>query len=292
MTNTHNKINRVGFLLPLFYLIAPTLAALRSIACINDIDAGGMGYFGDSTLMRACNIAAAIFTAIFFLHVFTGSKKDSLPHESFSNTPTYIVSGILGAAIILAIYELISPFITSGAPTKIGTTGVVSIVSAVLGAAALAFLLLNAIVEKKHSQIRAALGIAASLFFTSYGAYVYFDTSVAPNMQQRILTVLALVTAATFMLYETRIPLGHSKWHSYAAFGLMASLLLSYSAIPALVYYIANGAMIPGATLTQLGVSATAAIYIITRVTIIATAPEDEVCDLAETILDMAHRRK
>ena len=292
MSNTHSKINRVGFLLPLFYLITPTLAALRSIACINDMDASGMGYFGDSALMRGCNIAAAIFTLIFFTHVFTSNNKDSIPYESFGNAPTHITSGILGAAIILAIYELINPFITMEAPAKITPGDIVFIVSAALGIMALAFLLMNAIVEKKHSQIRAALGIATSLFFTSYGACVYFDTSAAPNMQERILTVLALVMAATFMLYETRIPLGHSKWHSYVAFGLMASLLLSYAAIPALVYYIANGATIPGATLTQIVVSIAAAIYIIARVTLIATAPEDEVCDLVESIIDIAHRRK
>lgn len=292
MTNTHDKINRVGFLLPLFYLVTPTLVALRSIACINDIDADGMGYFGDSTLMKACNIAVLIFSIIFSLHVFTKNKKDSLPRESFSNTPTHITSGMLGAAIILAIYELISPFITSGAPVKIATSDVIVIASAALGAAAPVFLLLNAIAEKKHSQARAALGIATSLFFTSYGACVYLDTSVAPNMQQRILTILALVVAAIFMLHETRIPLGHSRWHSYVAFGLIASLLLSYSAIPALVYYVARGAVIPGATLTQLALSTTAAIYVLTRVTLIATAPEDETCDLAESILDMAHKRK
>jgi hypothetical protein len=37
--------------------------------------------------------------------------------------------------------------------------------------------------------------------------------------------------------------------------------------------------------------SLTAAVYVTVRVSLLAFAPEDEVCDLADSILDMAHRR-
>lgn len=292
MSNTQRKTNRIGFLLPLFYLIAPTLATLRSIACINDIDTDGIGYFGDSTLMHICNAAVAIFTVVFFTHAFSHYRKDSVPHESFCNTPTYIASGALGVSISFAIYELVSSlFRSDGKLMKIEGEKIVFIVGAVLGMAALAFLLMNALIEKKHSQIKAALGIATSLFFTAYGLCVYFDKSVATNMQQRILTILSLLFTAAFMLYEARIPLGRSKWHSYAAFGLMASLSLLYSGVPALVYYVAKGNVIPGTTLIQIGVMLASAIYIAVRVSLMAFAPEDEVCDLADSILDMAHKR-
>lgn len=292
MYNTKKRTNRIGFLLPLFYLVAPTLATLRSIACINDIDPGGIGYFGDSTLMKVCNIAVAIFTIIFFTHAFSHYRKDSVPHESFCNTPTYIVSGVLGVAICFAIFEMASSlFGSDGSLDKISGEKIIFLVGAILGVAALAFLLMNALIEKKHSVIRAAMGIASSAFFTAYGICVYFDNSVAANIQQRILTLLSLIFTAAFMLYEARIPLGRSKWHSYAAFGFMASLLLLYAGVPEIAYVIAKGAFIPGATVIQLGVMIASAIYIITRVSLMAFMPEDEVCDLADSILDMAHRR-
>ncbi len=292
MSNTKKRTNRIGFFLPLFYLAAPALVTLRSIACISDIDEGGLGYFGSSTLMLVSNIAVAVFALIFFTHAFSHNRKDSVPRESFCNTPTYIASGALGVAIPFAIYELAAPlFSEDGKIAAIEGERIVFILAAVLGACIPAFLLLNVIVEKKHSQIKAALGIATSLFFTTYGICVYFDRSVAANMQQRILTVISLILTAVFMLYEARIPLGHSKWHSYAAFGFIAALSLLYSSVPALVYYVAKGTVIPGITLIQTGISVAAALYVILRVSLLAFAPEDEICDLADSILDMAYRR-
>lgn len=293
MSNIKSKTNRIGFFLPLFFLVTPVLVTLRSLACIDGMDEGGIGYFGDSLLLNISNAALAVFTVIFFTHVFSHSRKDSVPCESFCNTPTFIASGVLGVAMPFAIYELASHlFGEDGKMAAIEGERIVFVLATVLGACVPAFLLMNAIVEKKHSQIKAALGIATSLFFTAYGICVYFDRSVAANMQQRILTVLSLIFTAVFMLYEARIPLGHSKWHSYAAFGLISSLSLLYSSVPALVYYIVKGALIPGATLIQLGVSVAAALYITVRVCLLAFAPEDEVCDLADSILDMAYRRR
>lgn len=290
MTNTQKLTNRIGPILPLFYIAAPTLAALRSVACIRDMNS--VGYFEKSTLIAACNIAITILTIIFFTHAFSHQRKDSIPKECFCNAPTYITSATLGGGIIFAIYELVSSLVEEdGRIGSIESNEIIVVVSAICGVAALAFLLLNALIETKHSELKAALGIASSIFFSTYGMVIYLDSSVAANMQQRTISILAIVLMAVFMLYEARIPLGHSKWHSYAAFGCMCALALSYSAIPTLAYYIATGSMIPGATLIQIMLSLTAAVYVTVRVSLLAFAPEDEVCDLADSILDMAHRR-
>ena len=290
MTNTQKKTNRIGPLLPLFYIAAPTLAVLRSIACIRDMD--GAGYFRGSSLMTACNIAAAVLALLFFTHAFSHQRKDSVPKECFCNSPTYITSATLGGGILFAIYELVISLVDeNGQIGSIERSEIIVVISAICGVAALVFLLLNAIIEKKHSQIKAALGIASSVFFSTYSMCFFLDGSVAANMQGKIISVLSLVLMAVFMLYEARIPLGHSKWRSYVAFGLISALALEYSSIPSIVYYISTGSMIPGTTLTQITLSLTAAIYATARVTVMAFAPEDEVCDLADSILDMAHRR-
>ena len=290
MTNTQKKTNRVGPLLPLFYVAAPTLAALRSVACIQNMD--GAGYFGGSALMIACNVAIIILSLLFLTHALSHQRKDSVPEECFCNSPTYVTSATLGGGIIFAIYELvISLMDESGQIKSIENSDITVVVSAICGIAALVFLLLNAIIETKHNQVKAALGIAASVFFSTYGLCIYLDSSVAANMQGRIISVLSLELMAVFMLYEARIPLGHSKWHSYAAFGLAAAIVLAYSSIPSIAYYIATGNTIPSTTLTQSMLSLTAAVYVTARVTVLAFAPEDEICDLADSILDMAHRR-
>ena len=290
MNNTQRITNRIGFLLPLFYVAAPILAVMRSKACLEDMDT--TGYFGGSPLITACNIAMAILTVIFFTHAFSHHRKDSVPKESFCNPPTYITSATLAVGISFAIYDLISALVNSnGSIGEIESGKIIMIVSAATGIMSLAFLLLNAIIETQLSQLKAALGIATSIFFSTYGIYVYLDKSVAANMQQRVATVLALLLMASFMLFEARIPLGHSKWHSYAAFGFMAGLALIYSSVPAIAYYFAKGMEMPGSTMIQAGLSFVCAIYVITRVSILAFAPEDEICDLTDSILDMVHRR-
>lgn len=290
MTNKHKPSNRAGFLLPLFYVVTPIIVAMRSFACIRYMDE--FGYFGGSALMIAANVAAALFTLVFFTHALSHHRKDSVPKESFLNRATYITSAVLGTAIAFAIYETVSlRIIVGGSINHISGTDYIYVITALLGAAALVFIVLNALIEAMHSRLRAAFGILTALFFAMYAVCMYLDGSVAANMQQRTITVLAMAMGAVFFLYETRIPLGHPRWHSYVAFGLMASLLLFYSSAPALIYYGVSGALIPGSSAAELGVAATLAIYTATRVTLLAFAPEDEVCDLADSIMDMEHKR-
>jgi hypothetical protein len=291
MNDTNKTTNRIGFLLPFFYITAPAMAVLRSVACVKDM--AETGYFNEHSLITISNITLAILAIIFSTHAFSHNRNDSVPKESFCNPPTYIASALLAVGISFAIYELaISLLDEKGQIREIVSSDIIVIISAALGAASLLFLLLNAIIEAHHSQIRASLGIAASLFFSTYAVCIYFDNSTSINMQHRILNIISLTLMAVFMLYETRIPLGHSKWHSYVAFGFVAALLLSYTSIPAIVYYIVNRSVIPGTTIIQICLSLASAIYAITRISIIAFAPEDESCDLADSILDIVHLRK
>lgn len=291
MNDTHKTTNRIGFLLPFFYITAPTMVVLRSVACVKHM--AETGYFNNYSLITISNIALAILAIIFSTHALSHNRKDSVPKESFCNPPTYIASALLAVGVSFAIYELIISLLNEkGQIREIVSSDIIVIISAALGIASLLFLLLNAIIEAHHSQIRAAFGIAASLFFSTYAVCIYFDNSTSVNMHQRILNIISLTLMAIFMLYETRIPLGHSKWHSYVAFGFAAALLLSYTSIPAIVYYIVNRSMIPGATIIQICLSLASAIYAVTRISIIAFAPEDETCDLVDSILDIAYQRK
>ena len=291
MNDTNKTTNRIGFLLPFFYITAPIMATLRSVACIKNM--AETGYFNDHNLITISNIAITILAIIFSTHALSHNRKDSSPKETFCNPPTYISSALLATGISFAIYELTILLLDEQRHIReIASSDIFIIISLVAGVASLFFLLLNAIIDTHHSQIRAALGMAASLFFSAYSICICFDNSTSVNMHQRILNIISLSLMAVFMLYETRIPLGHSKWHSYVAFGFMAALLLIYTSIPAIVYYIANRIIIPGTTIIQMCLALTSAIYAITRVSILAFAPEDETCDLADSILDMVHRRK
>lgn len=294
MTNLQKRKNRVGFYLPLFLITVPATVVMRTIAYLNNLNA--QEHSIDSSLVLVANISLAFFTAIFLLHSASHSRNDSVPQESFSNYTTYISSGLLSVSVIFAVYELLSKSIPSvinslntGAAISFGDIGIIA--SATLGIATAVSFLVNLLIEKKYSQIRALFGIFTTLFFSLYAICSYIDSSSAINVQQKSLTVLSLIFGSVFFLYETRISIGRSKWHSYVAFGLSSAALLYYTSIPAIIYYFTTGSLTPGSSLIQLIVMLALAIYVTLRVFLIAYAPEDEISELTDAILDMVHER-
>ena len=290
MTNEQKKTNRVGALLPIFFVVTPALVAMRAYACLKNMD--DFGYFsGNLTLIS--NIVLALFSLIFFTHAFTHHKKDSLPKESFLSYATYIPSGALAVAIAFGIYELLQPFFAVDNPfAALNYQENIRILTAVLGLCTIASLLLNAIIEKRYSQLKGGFSIASVMFLAAYCINIYFDASTAANSQQKLLSYFSMIFAAVFFLYETRIHLGRGKWHGYAAFGLISAMISLYTSIPALIYYFSRGILIPGSTLIQLAIICALGFYVMVRVILIACAPEDEMSDLAIDILDSAHRRQ
>ena len=290
MTNELKKNNRVGALLPIFFVVTPALVAMRAYACLKNMD--DFGYFsGNLTLIS--NIILVVFSLVFFAHALTRNKKDSVPRESFLSYATYIPSGALVVAISFGIYELSASFFKTFNPAAaLNFQEIMKILAAVLGLCTIASLLINAIMEKRYSQLKGGFSMAAVMFFAVYCINIYFDTSTAANSQQKVLAFLSMILAAVFFLYETRTHLGHPKWHSYVAFGLISAMISLYTAIPALIYYFVRGNLIPGSTLIELAIILALGFYVAIRVVLIAFAPEDELCDLALDILNDAHKRE
>lgn len=291
MTNPQKSKNRVGFYLPLFAIAVPLTVALRTIAYLNNLNA--QGHFEEKSLVLAANIITAFFSIIFLLHSFSHHRNDSTPEEGFSNYLTYVPSGLLSATVIFAVYELTHPVISAIAKGEVlHINEALTIAAAILGIAMAASFLINALIENRHSQLRASFGIFTALFLSLYSICIYLDSSVAANVQQRSLTIISLILAAAFFLFEVRISIGRSKWHAYVAFGLSSATLLYYASIPALVHYFAKGTLVPGSSLIQLIAMLTLGIYATCRVFLIAYAREDEVSEVADAILDMAHERQ
>ena len=290
MTNELKKTNRVGALLPIFFVVTPALVAMRAYACLKNMD--DFGYFSGN-LALISNIIFAVFSIIFLTHAFTHQKKDSVPRESFLNYATYIPSGVLAVATAFGIYEISRSFFISYVPgTALNFQKIIKIAAAVLGLCTIASLVINTVTEKRYSQLKGAFSIGAVMFFALYCINIYFDTTTAANSQQKVLAFLSMIFAAVFFLYETRTHLGRPKWHSYVAFGLISAMFSLYTSIPALIYYFSRGNLIPGSTLIELAIILSLGFYVMIRVVLIAYAPEDELCDLALDILNVAHKRE
>ncbi len=294
MTKPHQRKNRVGFYLPLFFISAPIIVTLRTIAYLKDMNE--YGHFGGSSLVLAANITTAVFTILFLLHTFSHHRNDSVPQEGFFNYSTYVPSGILAVATTFVVYELVASIVPvfkliSAGKATLSIASIITLVAAVMGIASVIAILLNILIENKHSQLKSLFGIFTVLFLALFSLNIYFDMSSAANVQQRSLTVLSIIFAATFFLFETRTSLGRSKWHAYVGFGLSSAILLYYASIPALVYYFVKRSIVPGSSIIQLLFMLALAIYITARVFLLAYAQEDEICELTDGILDMVHER-
>lgn len=294
MTKQYKRTNRVGFYLPLFLIVVPTVVAMRTVAYLDHMNK--FGHFNSTSLIMAANITTSVFAILFLLHSLSHHRNDSVPQEGFSNYPTYVPSGILSVATIFVVYELISSMIPTfksiaSYGEKISIESIIVIIAPVAGVASVVSLLLNIVIESKMSQIKSLFGIFTIFFLALYSISIYFDMSSAANVQQRSLTILAIILSAAFFLFETRISLGRSKWHAYVGFGLSSATLLYYASIPALIYYFKNGSIVPGSSIIQLLFMLALGIYITSRVFLLAYAHEDEVCELTDQILDMVHER-
>ena len=95
---------------------------------------------------------------------------------------------------------------------------------------------------------------------------LFYNTSVHPtNSPNKITDQMAFVSAAIFFLYEARIPLGRAQWRPYVAFGLIATLLTAFSAIPSLIVYAYNGYIVSDSIIENL-LTIALSIFILSKV--------------------------
>ena len=289
MTHEIKVKNRLGAYLYIFSAGLISTVVMRCVACFRDLDIPS-GYFNNKGLITAADITMVAFMLILFLHTFSHANSDSTPKEGFANASTYIPLGGLAVAVLFLSFELAKECFV-GSPAFSDVPGTVKLIAAILGLLSAATFTMNILIEKKLSQLRGAFSILTVLFFAMYSINVYFSTEMPANSPSKILSEFAFLFTAIFFLYETRISIGRSKWHSYTAFGLIATLILSYTAVPTLILYIFKGGALIVGSATELAAMLMLAIFIGARTMLITFAPEDEVCELADNIIDIAYER-
>lgn len=290
MTYTLKGKNRLGIYLYIFFAGLIATVVMRTVACFNGLDLIS-GYFNDKGLITAADITLVAFMLILFLHKFTHSGADTVPKEDFGTPATYIPLGGLAVSVLFLVIELVIELLNMGKVFS-SVTGVVKLITAVLGLLSIATFMMNILIEKKLSQLRGAFSILTILFFAMYSIGIYLGTDMPANSPTKILTEFAFIFTAIFFLYETRISLGHSKWHSYAAFGLMTALLLAYTSVPAIIFYLSGEGAVLAGGIAELAAMLMLTLFVGARTLLLAFAQDDEVCELAESIIDMNYERQ
>lgn len=235
----------LGIYLPIVFVLTGVAVAFRTVAAMTSLNPV-TGYYTDKTFLTAASwiaVAAVIFGASYLIF---GDKKLKLV-ASFDTPATYIPSAVVAVALLFMSAGMIRDAIGSMGGYITADTlraNALPLITAALALLAIAGFFLTSFSDKREDLVRAAFGIATVVFILAYEAMLYFDGSMPKNAPDRIVDLLAYVSASVFFLHEIRLSLGRDVWIAYIAFGMTGAALCAYSSIPALIVYFADGGII------------------------------------------------
>ena len=284
---------RLGLYMLLMLLIATAAVALRTLACINNME-GNLIYFGDETLAFASGVTVVAGVALLLTSAAVLHKVPL--RASFSSPLTYIPTAAVCVALVSLIFVLWgdAATITSYLSFKYAVREplfILNVVSALLGALSVAHFILTALLTERHRQLRAYFALGTILFVCFYTALLYFENTMPINAPTEIVDEMAYLSAAIFFLYEARISLGREMWRGYSAFGLVAALLTAYASIPELLAYFISGKIL-ALSLESSILLFTIFIFIFSRLVITATTREDGEHKSIIVLREFAERRE
>lgn len=220
---------------------------LRTIACLGELDYN-TGLFADSTLWRVSGYTVAAVTVLLLL-LLAVKIEVAERRASFRGPLTYLPSGVLATALVLSAVNLIE--YSAGELGNIFTRALLSrfdcltaLLVAVLALCGAGYCIASVLIPAVRSNLRANLGMLAALGFAIYTVHLFFRTDTPLNNPAKVADEMAFLSAALFMLSETRLSLGRARWKDYFIFAAVSAVLSGYASLPALVTYILRGEII------------------------------------------------
>jgi hypothetical protein len=274
-----------------FYLIgliasAVSAVILRTYALFFDLDRSTMHFSGSISATIANTIV--ILATLAFGSYFFIKKEECDFLEKTDNAASFIPSGIVSVALVFMGVSLIKSMNTHYTPML----QPISLWAAILAFLSVGSFFVSILIEERNNLYKSAFSICIVVFLALYACYLYFNREIHPtNSPSKVVDQMAYLFAAAFFLYESRITLGRAKWRGYVTFGLIASLLCFYSAIPSLILYIVNGELISD-SLAESAVTLAMAIFITSKVFQTKRLTPDTECEVARSITALHEMRK
>ncbi len=282
---------KIWLYLAVFSIFTLAGTVLRTMALLFDFETGHI-YFEGKTLIGLSAIVCLLFLPVALSYIFAAEKQPAL-RASFKTAGTYIPSGIVSVALLFLGGELFAKnviFAEGDAAYFSNAASIISILTTILAAVCALNFFFNVFYEKNENSARAVFCLLCALFLGCYAGYLYFSDALPINSPNKATDQLAYLGLAIFFLYETRISLGRAKWRLYFSFGLIAACLAFYSSVPSLIYLFTDKTVISN-SLAENVLTLTMAIYVTSRIAMVAALPPDEICDTAKAIADMAEKR-
>ncbi len=261
-------------------LVCVIASALRGFALLTAFDGVTM-HFTNKTAITVSYVIVAISVIGFLSYLIFGEKDRGLITRS-DNAASFIPAGLVSTALMFMGVQNLTLLKDVYTDKSIK---IIAIATSLLAFMSVISFFLSIFIEQKDSHFKAAFSLSIVFFLAVYAVLLYFNKQTHPtNSPNRFIDEMAYLFSAIFFLYEARIPLGREKWRGYVAFGLSATLLCAYSAIPALIMYFVDGYTVSESLIESI-LTLTLAIFISSRVMQIKTLTPDSECDEAKSIL-------
>ena len=286
MKKANKLINLYSIIVCLFTAAAVTLRTVAQFLDYNDITT----HFNNKTLFTIS--AWLIVGEIVLVATFFMTAREKIDLASTSHTPlTYVPSGLLAVALVFMGFNSLTYIREFSSPgfSVLRYLSIAISLSAFIAAAFFVFIVLN---PKRESLYKSILSISVVVFLTLYAAFIYFNRQNHPtNSPVKIIDQMAYLFSSIFFVYETRIALGRALWKPYIVFGLIASSLCAYSAIPSIIVYVVNGSIL-SLTITESALTLTLFIFAISRVWLTTKLPDMNRCKAATLIVNYTESRE
>ena len=281
------KSRLINLYLIILAAIGAICAALRSYALLTTFNHKTM-YFDNKIAITVSGVLVCLAIIVFMGYMIFAEKRENLITRS-DNAASYIPAGIVSIALMFMAGERLVHRVKMYSPEFIE---LISIITGALAILSIVAFFLSIMIQKRGTLYKAAFSLCIVFFLAFYAAFLFFNKEAHPtNSPNKTVDQMAYLFASVFFLYESRIFLGRAKWRAYVAFGLSATLLCVYSAIPSLITYAVSGYVVSD-TIIESILTLAIGLYIGSKLLQFKKLPTDTECQEAKSIASMAALRQ
>lgn len=258
-----NDFRKLGIILPTAFL-SLVAVILRCVAAVRDMDYA-TGFYGGSPLVTISDVLMTAAAAILMISLFIKEGNLSL-RGGASGVTGYLSSGVIAISAVLIAVDLIV-YISSRtrgsfiADLLAHRSSVVALLAVLIALAATALSVVSVFLSAERTSLRGARDMTTALFFGIYATFLFFRLGDTINQPQKVVTEMAALAMAIFMLECARIHIGRERPRSYLALGMITAALSANALFPALAVCMFKGEVIAFSIYEMI---LTAAIFIFT----------------------------
>ena len=280
------KLQKIDLYLITLIFTAVASIALRTYALLTSFSQESL-HFENKIAIYISSGVLVIATLVFLSYTLLGEKKINLIAKS-DNAASYIPAGIVSTALLFMGVKNLA----FGSDYLDGRVRIFTIVSGILAFLSVCSFFVSIFIQKNENLFKAAFSLCIVFFLATYAATLFFNREIHPtNSPNKIVDQMAYISAAMFFLFESRIYLGRALWRPYVAFGLIASAITAYSAIPSLIVYAVNGYVVSDSIIESV-LTLTLALFVFSKVLQTSSLTENIECPEAQSVVMIAKMRE